>query len=136
MVRKLYFKLRPPTRKSSRSDLDRLRQVIGNVEVSLRQLRHLPAFLRKNDWQGTALVAGNQLLRLERGDTTDTVYGVAFDIGTTTLVATLMDLSNNDELAVTSELNPQVTLGDDVISRIMRIQEEPSALEELQAVLV
>ncbi|MFP4500788.1 MAG: ASKHA domain-containing protein [Candidatus Hydrogenedentota bacterium] len=136
VVRKLYFKLRAPTRNRSRSDLDRLRQVIGNVDVSLRQLRHLPAFLRANEWRGTALLAGNHLLRLERGDTTDAVYGVAFDIGTTTLVGTLMDLSNNEELAVTSEMNPQVTMGDDVISRIMRVQEDASALEELQATLV
>ncbi len=136
VVRKVYFKLRPPTRNRPQADLDRLRKAIGNVEISLRQLRHLPQFLRDNDWSGTAMIARKQLLRLERGDTTEDVYGVAFDIGTTTIVGTLMDLTSNRELAVTSELNPQITHGDDVVSRIMQIREDPGALEELQAVLV
>ena len=60
-------------------------------------------------------------------------YGVAFDIGTTTLVGTLVDLKTGGDLAVTSSMNPQVTAGDDVVSRISKCRENRAGLRELQA---
>ena len=136
VIRKLYFELDPPSREHPEADFTRLRNAVGPVQVSLTQLRHLPAFLRRNHWRGTAVLAGKWLIRLEEGDTSREFYGVAFDIGTTTVVGTLMDLRRNLELAAVSEMNPQVAYGNDVLTRIMRVRESPEALGEMQRALV
>jgi uncharacterized 2Fe-2S/4Fe-4S cluster protein (DUF4445 family) len=62
--------------------------------------------------------------------------GVAIDLGTTTIVATLLDLSNGEELSVVSDLNPQVSCGDDVISRIQKVREDAGALLELKKLVI
>ncbi len=63
-------------------------------------------------------------------------YGVAFDLGTTTLVASLFDLSTGQRLAVASSLDPQVALGEDVVSRINLSVSEKGAPERLRSLLV
>jgi uncharacterized 2Fe-2S/4Fe-4S cluster protein (DUF4445 family) len=68
--------------------------------------------------QRTAVHAGAYLLGLERGDTRGKTYGVVVDIGTTTLVATLVDLNDGREIASASSLNPQSLHAQDVLSRI------------------
>jgi uncharacterized 2Fe-2S/4Fe-4S cluster protein (DUF4445 family) len=71
------------------------------------------------------------LLDVEPGDTTARRYAVAFDLGTTTVVATLLDLETGQPLAVRSILNRQQPFGADVISRISATMMDPDALERL-----
>jgi uncharacterized 2Fe-2S/4Fe-4S cluster protein (DUF4445 family) len=66
----------------------------------------------------TRVLAGDALLASESGDTTALLYGLAVDIGTTTLVAALNDLGSGREIAVASSLNPQARHAQDVLSRI------------------
>lgn len=66
----------------------------------------------------TAVCSGKKLASVERGDTVSSSYGIALDLGTTTLAASLIDLSSGRELAVASRLNPQSRFGDDLITRI------------------
>lgn len=73
----------------------------------------------------TGVFAGERLIALEPGDTRDRCYGVAVDIGTTTVVASLVDLLSGAELAVTSEINPQKRFGLDVLTRITYCMENP-----------
>jgi uncharacterized 2Fe-2S/4Fe-4S cluster protein (DUF4445 family) len=88
-------------------------------------------------WESwTAVLAGSRLLGIERGDTTDRVYGMAFDIGTTTVVGYLLDLVGGSQLALASTLNPQVAFGADVISRISFAGTNPSGLSLLQARII
>lgn len=68
--------------------------------------------------QFTAVYADNRLIGLERGDTKALAYGLAIDIGTTTVVASLVDLNDGREIDSTAGLNPQKTNGQDVLSRI------------------
>ena len=72
------------------------------------------------------------LVAIEPGDTTERLYGIAFDLGTTTVVATLLDLSTGTPIAVASMLNKQQPFGADVISRISATMLDPNALEQLQ----
>ena len=78
------------------------------------------------------MVVGNRLVGLEVGNTSDMAYGVAVDLGTTTLVATLFDLVAGEERAISPLMNPQVGFGDDVISRISRVRENHGMLAEMQ----
>jgi uncharacterized 2Fe-2S/4Fe-4S cluster protein (DUF4445 family) len=135
-LRKIYFTLEEPSMQNPQADLARLRQALGDIRVSYKMLRHIPQFLRNNQWKGTAVLADRQLIALEKGDTCGSLYGVAFDIGTTTMVGTLIDLACGTEAAVSAGMNPQVTYGDDVLSRVQHVREQPGSLSELQAVLI
>ncbi|MDD5348975.1 MAG: ASKHA domain-containing protein [Chthoniobacteraceae bacterium] len=83
----------------------------------------------------TRILAGNTLLGVEPGDTTGRLYGLAIDIGTTTLVAALVDLRTGCELATASSLNPQARYGQDVLSRI-KLGSAPDGLAKLQGDLI
>jgi len=132
VVRKRHFCLTTPASEDAVSDVARLKAVIGQVTIPFHLLLNLAAFLRTHQWQGTAVIAGNRLIGLEIGDTTKNAYGVAFDLGTTTVVGTLFDLATGQEKGVRSTMNPQVAFGDDVISHISRVRENHGALGDLQ----
>ena len=102
------------------------------LKADLAVLRRLPEVLRKCNFEGTAVLADHRLIGFEEGDTTAECFGVAFDIGTTSLVGSLLDLRTGEELAVVSRLNPQVSYGDDVLSRIEHASASPAGREDLQ----
>ncbi|MBT3295526.1 MAG: DUF4445 domain-containing protein [Verrucomicrobia bacterium] len=136
LVHKKRFTLPPPSSEDPRADLPRLQAALGDISVSPTLMRVMSGFLRDNDWQGTAVLSNHHLVALEPGDTTADGYGVAVDLGSTTVVGKLFDLVSGRECAVASQINPQVTFGDDVISRIMHLREHDDGLAELQAATV
>jgi len=134
-VQKRYVELDEPTLKDQRPDLDRLLEAIEDLEPEpdLHALRRLPTVLRENDFKVTAVIVGQALIDVEPGDTTDRRFAIAFDLGTTTVVATLLDLSTGTPVAVQSMLNKQQPFGGDVISRISATMMDPTALDRLRA---
>ncbi|MBT3381637.1 MAG: DUF4445 domain-containing protein [Lentisphaerae bacterium] len=135
-VWKRYVELPCPSSEDAVADLRRLEREIGKVHVHLDVMQGLPNALRDNAFKGTAVVCSSRLLAFEPGNTEGQCYGVAFDLGTTTVVGELIDLTTGRELAVVATMNPQISLGDDVISRITRARETPGAVEEMQASVV
>ena len=133
-VRKVYVQLAQPTLGDCDADLLRLERQIGHVKADLATLRELSARMRQGQFSGTAVLADHHLIDFEPGDTTACCYGLAVDIGTTTLVASLLDLANGHELALAAAINPQTSLGDDVISRIARAS-APAGLQELRSAI-
>jgi uncharacterized 2Fe-2S/4Fe-4S cluster protein (DUF4445 family) len=79
----------------------------------------------------TAVIIDDVLIDVQAGDTTGQLLGIAFDLGTTTVVATLLDLSTGTPLAVASMLNKQQPFGADVITRISATMLDPRALDTL-----
>ncbi len=134
-VQKRYVELAEPTLADQRTDLVRLLDAIDDLEpvADLHVLRRLPTVLRQADFKVTAVVVDEALVDVEPGDTTAVRYGVAFDLGTTTVVATLLDLSTGTPVAVASMLNRQQPFGGDVISRISATMLDPTALGRLRA---
>ena len=135
-IRKLYVELTPPTLNDDAPDLLRLEQRAGPFKADLALIRHVSATLRAHDFKGTAVLADHRLLDLEPGDTRHRCYGVAFDIGTTTLVGQLLDLCDGDERGVVSRMNPQVSFGDDVLSRIGHAASCAGSLDEMRLAVV
>ncbi len=135
-ISKFFVEMEEPTLEDQRSDFDRLRDALAEkiprVRADLDILRQLPDALRNDHFAVTAVMEGDELVALEQGDTTGRKFGVAFDIGTTTLVGMLVDLNTGRQAAVASRGNPQVAYGDDVISRISYAHENERGLEELQ----
>jgi uncharacterized 2Fe-2S/4Fe-4S cluster protein (DUF4445 family) len=79
------------------------------------------------------VVVDDVLIGVEPGDTSGRRFGIAFDLGTTTVVATLLDLATGTPAAVASRLNAQQPFGADVISRISATMLDPAALDRLRA---
>ena len=121
-VHKVVVDLGEPSAHDTTGDLERLRQALGRegfeAEVDLDMLRGLPDPLRRSKFKVTAVLSDQHLVGVEPGDTRDVCFGVAFDVGTTTIVGSLMDLTSGEVLAVDSALNRQSVFGGDVISRI------------------
>jgi len=134
-VRKIYVELPVPTMEDNSADLLRLEKVIGRFKTELNLLRNLPKLLRQYNYKGTAVLTDHRLIDFEPGDTTNQCYGVAFDIGTTTMVGSLINLCDGSELAITSQMNPQVSFGDDVLSRIEHSSSCSGCLDELSHVV-
>jgi uncharacterized 2Fe-2S/4Fe-4S cluster protein (DUF4445 family) len=139
-VRKVYLELEAPTLEDQRSDVVRLRDALAveghDMVAPVPVLRALPTVLRAADFKITAVLAGETLVAVEPGDTTGECFGIAFDVGTTTLVGTLMNLRTGMAAAVHSTLNGQAPFGADVISRISHAMNGLDSVRELQAAVV
>jgi uncharacterized 2Fe-2S/4Fe-4S cluster protein (DUF4445 family) len=133
-VQKRYVELIEPTLEDQVSDLERLLAAMDDVEprVSLDVVRELGAVLRRSDWKVTAVLADDVLIGVEPGDTSGSRHAIAFDLGTTTVVATLLDLETGQPKAVRSMLNAQQPFGADVISRISATMMDEGALGTLR----
>jgi uncharacterized 2Fe-2S/4Fe-4S cluster protein (DUF4445 family) len=133
-VRKRYVELDEATLSDQRPDVVRLMDAIDDLELvpELHALQALPRVLRAADHKVTAVVVDETLIDVEPGDTTGRQWALAFDLGTTTVVATLVDLSTGAPGAVASMLNKQQPFGADVITRISATMIDPEALPRLR----
>ncbi|MGL5808546.1 MAG: ASKHA domain-containing protein [Nocardioides sp.] len=133
-VQKRYVELAEPSLADQRTDLARLLEAIDDLELTtdLTVLRALPGVLRAADWRVTAVIVDSELIGVEPGDTSAVRYGIAFDLGTTTVVATLLDLQTGTPVAVSSMLNRQQPFGGDVITRISATMMDANALPALR----
>jgi uncharacterized 2Fe-2S/4Fe-4S cluster protein (DUF4445 family) len=129
-IRKYSVQVSPPTLSKPTSDLYRLLEAIFHeggpdskqVYVPIDLLRRIPAVLRDSGWRVTATIArlpaGYRLIEIEKGDTSLRLYGVAVDLGTTTIVAFLRDLVTGQVIGVGSTYNRQISCGEDILSRV------------------
>ena len=149
-VGRLRLQIPAPATSDERSDLRRLLDALreqhgvalATEQVPLGVLRQLPQILRDARFCVYAVLfydaehpAENRLLAVQPNDTRP-LLGVAFDIGTTTLVGYLIDLHSGKQLAHAARLNPQVQYGDDVVSRLSFVYHEPAGLKQLQHAVV
>lgn len=125
------------TLEDQRADADRALGALGaeGLRLDLAAARQLPAALRAEGGRLTAAIVGDDLIAFEPGDTRARCFGAAFDIGTTTVVGSLLDLTSGHEVALAARTNPQVSFGDDVVARITHASED-DGLGELQAKIV
>ena len=137
-VTKHHVCLEPATLENPIADADRLllalKEAAPEAGIDLDVMRELPMRLRSGS-DGVTVVYdadAKRIITIEEGDTTAENYGVAVDIGTTTVVGMLLDLNTGRQVAVAARTNPQVARGDDVISRITYVQENEQGLKELQ----
>jgi uncharacterized 2Fe-2S/4Fe-4S cluster protein (DUF4445 family) len=133
-VQKRHLVIEEPTLEDQRSDLQRVLDGLDDLEpyVSIEMLRELGTTMRQAKFDVTAVVCDRELIALEPGDTTARRYAIAFDLGTTTVVATLLDLDNGQPAAVRSMLNRQQPYGADVITRISATMMDSGALQALR----
>ena len=133
-VQKRRLELTAPTLEDQTADVERVLAAMDDVElrVPLGLARTLGRTLRESDFAVTAVLCDDVLLDVEPGDTTGRMFAIAFDLGTTTVVANLLDLQTGAPAAVASRLNAQQPFGADVISRISATMLDPEALTLLR----
>ncbi|HSS67899.1 MAG TPA: ASKHA domain-containing protein [Nocardioidaceae bacterium] len=133
-IQKRYVELTEPSLSDQQTDLARLLAAIDDMElrVDIYALRKLPTVARQADFKVTAVIVDDLLIDVEPGDTTAERFAIAFDLGTTTVVATLLDTSTGTPAAVASMLNKQQPFGADVITRISATMLDPDALARLR----
>ncbi|MDW7673241.1 MAG: ASKHA domain-containing protein [Bacillota bacterium] len=138
-VQKVFIPKRAVPEPECSGDWQRLTQYLGESapkEVELSLLRRLPSLMRNRKLTGITLVQSTEkLLSIEEEDTTDSLYGMAIDIGTTSVAGYLYDLNSGEKVAISSALNGQVAEGADVMSRIMAASTQ-DGLERLQQLIV
>ncbi len=138
--------IEPPSLEDNTDDYSRLlremaRLGLNGLSVDLRTLRGLPELLRAANWQVTVYydnvesADSRRLISVVPGDRTDRLFGVAVDIGTTTVVVYLVDLRSAKLLQVASAYNGQIARGEDVIYRIVYSLKGEN-LKELQQLVV
>lgn len=131
MVRSRYVELPRPSLENNLADYERLLSALdmipGELSISLPLLEQLPALLRRSDWKLTARWTEERgrkrLVSLHPGDQSGREYGIALDIGTTTVVLSLIDLTTGEVIGQASDYNKQIVCGEDVLSRIAFTEE-------------
>jgi uncharacterized 2Fe-2S/4Fe-4S cluster protein (DUF4445 family) len=120
------------------SDVEQLAAAVGMTpaDVAPGVLAGLPAALRDDPAGVTVTTFAGRILAVERGDTTSMRFGLAIDIGTTTVVTTLLELTSGEQLASVSSLNPQSVFGGDLMSRIAFAQFNPGNLRKLHTRII
>ena len=140
VVKKFYLEAPSPTLSDQRGDFELLVEGVGlkpsQIKVSLEHLRQLSEKLHQTHYSGTVVLYTDELLDFETGNTSNQNFGIALDIGTTTIVGVLINLNNGEPLAVASRLNPQMSFGDDVISRVSYATQHHDGLEKLHSHLI
>lgn len=133
-LKKQLIHIRKPNLKDQTSMEDQLLIQLGNVEIPFSLLQHLE--LAEGTY--TAVIwSEKSLMALEPGDQTDYLYGVAIDIGTTTVVTSLIDMMTGKELGTASRINAQKKFGLDVLTRISYETEHPEdGKEHLQKAII
>ncbi|HZK12818.1 MAG TPA: ASKHA domain-containing protein [Atribacterota bacterium] len=143
-LKKVFLDLKEPSLDDQRSDWERIKdglsskkvENISNLKTSVEILKKMPALMREANFKITVILYNNEIIDIENGDTTTSSYGIAFDIGTTTIAGYLIDLRTGEELSALAKTNPQIIYGEDVISRIEFIQRQKDSLEKLQKEVV
>jgi uncharacterized 2Fe-2S/4Fe-4S cluster protein (DUF4445 family) len=129
LTQKVFLEMKEPSPDDNVSDMDRIIRELRkktpyrDFEISLTCLQGLAMKLRTNAWKATATLAKHgdirRILQIEAGDTSERNYGLAVDVGTTTVVAQLVHLKSGNVLGVAGSHNPQARFGEDVISRMI-----------------
>ena len=146
LSQKRYLELPLPNEDDPRSDQQRILDSLAaagveeRVHIPVHILRQLYPLLDNAKWKITVSLAWNgenwEMVELEEGDTTAQHYGLAVDLGSTTVVARLLDCNSGEILKEVSCFNKQIQWGTDILSRIFYCKDNKEKLEEVRRATV
>ena len=141
-VRRLYVEVDPAELGEHRGDWGRLQAALAaqwqltNLTIDLPALRRLQPALRAGNWAVTIILWGeHEVIDVQPGYK-EGLYGLAVDIGSTTIAGHLCDLRTGAVLATEAAMNPQVTYGEDLMSRVSYATTHPGGLDKLHAAVI
>jgi uncharacterized 2Fe-2S/4Fe-4S cluster protein (DUF4445 family) len=134
-----YVEVREPDMHDPSGDLQRLLEALhkewefGALRCDLAVLQGLQAALRKGEWKITVAVhAGSQIIGVWPGFH-ERVYGLAVDVGSTTIAAHLCNLESGEVVASSGAMNPQIRFGEDLMSRVSYSMMHPGGAQQMTA---
>ncbi len=137
IVRLYYIEVQEPDMHDPTGDLQRLEKALAEqwqltgLDTDLRVIQGLQEALRKGGWKVTVAVhMGRQITAVWPGFY-DTAFGLAVDVGSTTIAAHLCDLSTGEVVASSGLMNPQIRFGEDLMSRVSYVMMNPGGEQEM-----
>jgi uncharacterized 2Fe-2S/4Fe-4S cluster protein (DUF4445 family) len=144
-IRKIHPNINPPSLKDNTADVDRLIKSIKKtlqtekVGIDLSLIKRIPELLREFNYDVNCILYETgecwQLVDLSSSQQDEPLYGLAVDLGTSTVVIRLLDLMSGNTKGEVSFLNPQMEIGPDILTRIHFVRED-KGLERLQGLLI
>ncbi|MDH3790777.1 MAG: ASKHA domain-containing protein, partial [Rhodospirillales bacterium] len=138
-IRLHYVEVAEPDMHNPTGDLERLLAALEEqweltgLECDLRGLQGLQKALRQGDWKVTVAVHRGQVITAIWPGFHDRAYGLAVDVGSTTVAAHLCRLSTGEVLASSGIMNPQIRFGEDLMSRVSYVMMNPGGDQEMTA---
>lgn len=145
VVKPYYVEVARPDISHPSGDFQRLQEALKREwdveihDVDLYVLRNLQNVLRQSDWKVTVAVRHSlgrydEIVGLWPGVKSQ-LYGLAIDVGTTTVSCQLVDLISGEVLSVAGAMNPQIRFGEDLMSRVSYVMARPESVSEMSEVL-
>ena len=137
VLRLHYVEVAQPDMHDARGDFERLKEALRDqwgltgLTIDLPTLRALQGKLRKGNWTLTAVVHDQKRIIATRPGFADKAYGIAVDVGSTTIAAHLCDLQTGEVLASSGMMNPQIRFGEDLMSRVSYVMMHPGGEKEM-----
>ncbi len=141
-IRQYYVKVKPAELGDNRGDWERLQASLKethdleNLRIDYFALRHTQPLLRKEDWAVTVTVWNNEEVICIQPGYEEGAYGMAVDIGSTTVAGHLVNLRTGEILATESMMNPQTTYGEDLMSRISYGMMNDDGVDKMHAAII
>ncbi len=145
LVYNIYVEMSPPTVQNHTADLERLyltirRQINAPIlQTNLHILQKISGLLQSSDYKVTVTISRRgetaEIIDIEAGNQSNTNFAIAIDVGTTTIVAHLVNMTNAATIDTEAAYNSQIHFGEDYIRRII-YAEQNNAFDELQARIV
>ncbi|HIH98434.1 MAG TPA: DUF4445 domain-containing protein [Thermoplasmata archaeon] len=123
-IRKLFVELPRPSIQDPRSDLERVKDTLKEktgfeeISFSYKDLKELPSKIREKNFLITCFLRDSKVVKVKPGVARENIYGIAIDVGTTTVVAYLLDLEKGNLIASGAITNPQISYSEDIIGRL------------------
>ncbi|HEY9536015.1 MAG TPA: ASKHA domain-containing protein [Kiloniellaceae bacterium] len=136
-IRLHFVVVQEPDMHNPSGDLERLRAALeeqwglADLEADLRILQSLQKTLRAGNWEVTVAVHRGQVITAIWPGFHDRSFGIAFDIGTTTIAGHLSNLSSGEVIASSGLMNPQIRFGEDLMSRVSYVMMNPGGDREM-----
>ncbi len=142
VFKKYFISLSKPTLSDMRSDFSRIVKALKDnfgvlvEKIDYKVLIEMSEILRTNDWQITVTVRDKEIILIEGKDKTKSAYGIAVDLGTTKIAVLLVDLLSGKTIDKKGVMNPQISFGEDVMSRINYAMQSRQNAEKIQKVVI
>ena len=137
VIRMYYVEVQEPNMYDPSGDLQRLKDALEfewrleGLSCDLRQIQQLQQALREGEWKVTVAVHDNSQIVAVWPGFKDQAYGLAIDVGSTTVAAHLCDLSSGEVVESAGIMNPQIRFGEDLMSRVSYLMMNPGKEERL-----
>lgn len=142
VCKKYFIELKEATLEDVKSDFNRIKDALKkeyNVDVNsidYKVLANMPSVIRENSWKVTVTVRDKEIIFIEGEDKTKNSYGIAVDLGTTKIAILLVDLLTGKTVDKKGVMNPQISFGEDVMSRLNFAMQGEDKLAETKKVVV